>query len=40
MIRRKFEIKRRKERENSVNSIVHVHYVAFDKGSYKVIGQK
>jgi len=33
MTRRKFEMKRRKGRENSVNSIVHVHYVAFDKRS-------
>jgi len=32
MTRRNFEMKRRKGRKNSINSIVHVHYVAFDEG--------
>jgi len=31
MTRRKFEMKRRKGRENFINPIVHVHYVAFDE---------
>ena len=33
MTRRKFEMKRRKGRENSINPIVHVHYIAFDEVS-------
>jgi len=32
MTRRKFEMKRRKGGENSINSIVYVHYMAFDEG--------
>jgi len=33
MTRRKLKMKRRKGRENFINPIVHVHYVAFDEGS-------
>jgi len=32
-------MKRRKKRENSINSIVYVHYMAFDEGLL-MIGKK
>jgi len=31
MTRREFEMKRRKKRENFVNPVVYVHYMAFDE---------
>jgi len=32
MTRRKFRMKRRKRRENSVKPIIYIHYVVFDEG--------
>jgi len=32
MARKKFRMKRKKRRENSVKPIVYIHYMAFDEG--------
>jgi len=33
MTGRKFRMKRRKKRENSVKPIIYIYYMAFDEGS-------